>query len=346
MKIVLCCRVYSTHGRLGGMIHVVQERAEALARAGHDVTIITTRQNLTSKHQVVQSVDGVRILHCPTGTPKDYDDDFAKFCDQECRGVQPLDILHLDSWDKSRLWWHSRPGNPKRIAVTNHGEAVGSQLTDWRLAIHNRSAPVGFDVQEWVDERNALKAADAVIATCRFDRWMLSDLLGLGKKVKLVRNPLAPWHFEGRDWIRSHPNVSQAFLCVGLWGKAERGFDLAEQACQLVGAELHQPVNVPRRDLLKFHDRCDALLLPTFQSKGFDLSVAESVGRLRPVLCSDNGINTMEAVDKPWMVLHPVGDAEALAECLRKPLPVVPESAADEHRPEVHVQRWLEAIGA
>lgn len=350
MKIILCCRVYSTHQRPGGMIHVVTERAEELARQGHSVYVLTTR----SEHCLpIKTVNGVHVNHCLGGVPQQYSDQYAEFCVKVCSSLNP-NIIHLDSWDKSRLWW-TPFRKVCRVAITNHGEAVGSQLTDWRLQLHGKSpstlrglAPESeyIDTDEWLEERDQLLQADTVISTCRFDRWMLSDLLAL-PNVKFVPNPLSPYHFENQVKARSWETIKGSqlqCLCVGVWGHGERGFDAAQFACDVVGAELKVPKNVNRRELVEWYDRSDALLLPGYQSKGYDLAVAESIARLRPVIMADNGIATMEAVDQPWIVTVPAGDVSALVKVLRQPLPAVPTLAAERFRPGYHVKEWLKAI--
>jgi glycosyltransferase involved in cell wall biosynthesis len=337
MRIALVCRVYATHGRTGGMIHVIQERAEALARAGHQVHVITTSALGHGEHELV---NGVTVHHCQAGESMAYSDGFASFCLQTSNDLCP-EIIHLDSYDCNRLWWHQRPGGVRTVAVSNHGEAVGSQLTSWRMKLRGLPSSESINTDEWLKERSALRRADAVIATCRFDRWMLSDVVGLDN-VKLVYNPLAPWHWNGRK--SDLPEIPQ-FIAVALWGQHERGFSIAEAACTQAGVALTKPCNVSRRNLVHYYDMSRALLLPTYQSKGYDLSVAESIARLRPVICSDNGINTMEAIDKPWIVTVPIGNVDALAEKLRGPLPPVPHGAANDNLPSNHIANWLEALG-
>lgn len=348
MKIALCCRVYSTHERVGGMIHVVVERAEQLAREGHDVHVLTTN---APGHPIAERVNGVMVHHSP-GTPQQYSTCYADFCNGLCRDMSPK-ILHLDSFDKNRLWWTDRPGNPQAVVVSIHGEGVGSQFTDWRLRRHNLTASSpnneagmansgnGIDTREWEDEARWLQSADTVITTCRLDRWFMSDLLGL-RRVRLVRNPLAPYHFQGRS-PAAGPRQNK-FLFIGVWGHGERGYSIAEAACTSLGVQLLVPANVARPDLVKWYDQCDAMLLPTYQSKGYDLSVAECTSRLRPTFMGDAGISTFESIDHPWIVPVRCGDVQALINAMSAPIPTVPADAADEHRPENHTKAWFNAI--
>jgi hypothetical protein len=353
MKIVNVVRVYATHGRPGGMIHAATERCEQLARMGHEVHVLTSSR-MEGPHKTDWEWNGVHVHHCPGGEPQQYSDRFTQHCEEETSQLRP-DIVHLDSYDKDRLWWHAFAGKC-RVAVTNHGEAIGSQLTDWRMNIHNKkpNGYNGIDTAEWFQERDALKPTDAVIATCRFDHWLLSDLLGLGGKVRLVYNPLAPYHFEDRKGVPLLPpdqldeaemilKSRRRFVICGLWGKEERGFDLARAVCKEVGAELIEP-HCSRRDLVKEYDRSHALLLPGFQSKGYDLSVAEAIARQRPVIMADCGIVGWEEIDQPWIKTFPPGDLAALVKLMKGALPAVPPTAADHWRPEVHAAHWLKAV--
>src|SRR5690242_516210 len=99
MRIMLVCRVYSTHNRVGGMIHVIHERAHRLAQAGHDVNVVTTRSTEYAPQWVVRQHVGegrsVAVYHCPSGQPQQYSDPFAEFCKEMCAELRP-DILHLD----------------------------------------------------------------------------------------------------------------------------------------------------------------------------------------------------------------------------------------------------------
>lgn len=346
MRIVLCCRVYSIHERPGGMIHVIVERAEALARAGHDVHVLTTYSEF-HPHKTV--INGVTVHHPKeVDTEPRYSSHYSVFCDRQCRRLMPT-ILHLDSWDKTRPWWHQRPGKPKVIGITNHGEDMGRQFTEWRLFLHGitQVKKIGwFESGPILNERSCAKAADVVITTCRFDRWMLSDLVGLGKKVKLVYNPVAPFYWDDRT--ASPLSGPLRFLTAAVWGSAERGMAIAKEACERVGAELVSPppTRESRFGMPGCYDRCHALLIPGYQSQGYDLTVAEASARRRPIFYNDSGIATMEALDKPWIVPIPVGDSTYLVKELQKPMPIVPENAADHHRPEFHIQKWLEALGA
>lgn len=339
MKIVLCCRVYSTHNRVGGMLHVVVERAEALARAGHEIHVLTTAR-MDGPRQTDFEIRNVCIHEPDLGQPQMYSEQYARMCEKWCELLKP-DIIHLDSYDKHRLWWHQFKSKC-RVVVTNHGEAIGSQLTDWRLGIHGRQGGKSyFTTDEWLEEKRALSGADVVIATCRFDRWMLKDLLGLAN-VRMVYNPVAPYHFEDRTPVLN--NKLGPFLCVGVWGQDERGFDVAKAACDKVGAELKVPQGLSRKQLVFEYDRCQALLLPGFQSKGYDLSVAEAIARQRPVIIADNGVGTMEEIGRNWIRTCPAGDVEYLAALLTVAFDPVPPTAADCHRPEAHISNWMSAV--
>jgi len=90
------------------------------------------------------------------------------------------------------------------------------------------------------------------------------------------------------------------------------------------------------------YDGACGLVVPTFWAQGFDLTVAESLARRRPVVCSHTGSYGRFSEQSKYVRAVPVGDWGELARVLSEPVPSVSCSAADIHKPGVHAMLWLE----
>lgn len=283
MKIVCVCRGYPTH-RPGGMLFVCQDRAEALVRKGLEVHVLTT--GLRPNQMLVQEVNGV-VVHHLACTPTEYTNAFAEGCARLCNELHP-DIIHLDSVDFSRPWWRKRPGNPACIAVTMHGFETGAFLTHWNMyrCGCSKQAPEKFPAKQIKEHSDLMeKTFDRVIAISWHEHWMLTDIYGL-MDVSLIYNPIHR-DFFARP-IAPLPE-ERKFLCAAISGHTERGFDIAEKAAKLAGIPLEKLSNISRSQMPARLDACTGVVLPTFYSQGFDLTVAEALARGRPVIVTRTG---------------------------------------------------------
>lgn len=337
MKIVLVTRVYPTQ-RPGGMPFVCQDRAEELARQGHDVHVITTAHQQRGVTQ--DRVNGVSVAHTAS-KPLEWTTGFAQACREYVAKLDP-EILHLDSFHAQQPWYLEFKGKA-RLACTLHGFGFGAFLTSW-----NQHRAAGGPVPELraaklTCEAEALGKFDCVIGVSRHEHWMLQDCYGL-PQARLVYNPIARYFFE--DPLSPVPEDGP-FLCAAVSGHGKRGFDLAKRASTRAGVKLKVCQNVPRRQMVAEYDACRGLVLPTYYAQGYDLAVAEALSRKRPLVLSATGSYLREAERAPVFGacrLFPVGDVDALAESLSSPLPEVLIRGRQHHHPQSHVENWLAAI--
>ncbi len=328
MKLVLVCRVWTGH-RPGGMPNVLHDRAVELARLGHEVHVLTTGGLAQCAEE-----EGVQVhsLDCP---PQIYSDAFARECESRVNHLAP-GLLHLDSYDRDRCWWSGRPN----VAVSMHGLAFGGWLTKLNLARLGRGVFDPHDTQ-WTDEARQLAEARVVIAVSRWELTIMRQIYGL-THARLVYNPIGSWFF---NLPRTPRPKAGRFFCAGMALHHERGFDIAAAAAERAGVELITARGVPREKMPSLYDHCDALVLPTFLSQGYDLTVAESLTRGRPVIASAAGSYLDELEDMPGTVLlAPGASIEEWARILKSDLPEVPDGVANRHQPAQHVESWLEAV--
>lgn len=335
MRIVLVCRAYPTH-RPGGMPFVCQDRARALAAVGNDVHVLTT-----SHPHLPDYVEdaGVQVHHLKAAPSQAYTDGFASACAAATRALAP-DVLHLDSFDRDRLWWADGAG-ARRTAITMHGFGPGAFLTQWNLYLAGRGPTPTFDAASLAREAHALRGADVVIGISRHELWQLVDVYNL-TNARLVYNPIAPAFFATPP---TDPADARGFMSIGNPGTSgNRAFDIAGAAARAARVPFRAVTDVSREALPAMYDAHRALVLPTFWSQGYDLTVAEALARRRPIIVTATGSYWQEREASPYMVHVPRGDHAAIARYMAGDLPSVPPGAADLHRPQDHAAVWLEAV--
>jgi len=325
MKILCCCRSYATINK-GGMEAVCRDRAEELARQGHDVHVVTSGGP-------TGEIGGVTV-HVPAGAnakESKYSQELANGMVALSKSLKP-DILHLDSFDAGRLWWLDRPGNPKVIACTLHGAVVSSMQIAWNQYRCGMGKEPHVEWSGLLSMAKSSQTIDRLICISPFEQWMSKAWTGCFD-TRLVYNPI-----HGRFFVPHKPlNPRGEFLCSRL-----RCPELAQKAGKLAGMPVRVLAGVAPQDMPRAYDEARAYLLPTFFSQGYDLMAAEAAARGRPVIAF--GVGSFLMNDSPWLVKVPMGDVAAMARAMAGPLPVVPEGAVDIHRPESHVKSWLEAI--
>jgi len=304
MRIVSVCRSF---GNGGGMENVVEDRADALRALGHDV-------------HVIAAADG------------NYSDAFAQECADQCDTLAP-DLIHLDSFESSRMWWD---GRSERVALTLHASPWSHFFTKWNTWVHMGGKAPGMSYDLMKKQCAAIARADVVIAISRYEQGVLHDLCNV-PDAKCVYNPIAPYFFSDTRM------GADAGYFLGAGDTNVRGFDVARDAAALIGAEFRHVQRVPRRTMPAIYDACTAMVLPTVRPSGYDLTVAESLARGKPVITSKVGPQREDVL--PGMVLVPIRDVDAVAEAMRNVGSIqVPNDAANRFRPERHAEAWLEAV--
>ena len=305
MRVVQVCRAHNLPGGLGG---VSRDRARALEAAGHEVHVIAPPDRC-------------------------YSDAFAAACVDACDKLKP-DIVHLDSYDSSRIWWADRP---ERVVLTMHTSGWSLFLSKWCLWRAGLAGPPATSFTDLAKQCDHMQKADVVIAISAWEQGILQDLCGL-PDARCVYNPIAPYFF---DTPTVPVPADGYFLCAG--DPATRGYDVAEAAAREAGVPLRRVQGVPREDMVAVYDGCRALVLPTARPSGFDLIYAEAVARGRPVIVSKLAAYRLDWLSGTCYV--PIGDVQRVAQAMRliSCLDIAP-GAADRHRPERHAAAWLEAI--
>lgn len=342
MRIVLACRVYPTH-RPGGMPFVCQDRAEELARMGHDVHVATTGHPDGRESEVVNGV----VIHYLESSPIVYSEEYAVACVKLCDRLLP-DIVHLDSFDRERPWWKAIYRKPKATACTMHGFGMGAFLTHFNACrISSEIYKAAPDVLGMHFEIKHLPSFDRVFAISLHEQTLLEDCYGL-TNVKLLYNPI-PQYFFDRP-IVDLPSTRR-FICAAISGQSTRMFDLARRAADRIGVELIMASDVPRDKMPELYDSVTALIVPTLYAQGYDLTVAEALARDRSVILSQTGSYYREFRDVfAWPgAMFPVGDESALVNAMEGHLPqpsqiIGGRELALRHHPKRHAFRWLEGV--
>lgn len=343
MKIALCCRVYPTH-RAGGMPFVCQDRFRELKRDGHEVVVLTTGKNkdpdYDGPHRSSEDEEGVHHLTCPSEV---YSYLFAEECEKFCREFEP-DIIHLDSFDNQATWWTDF--HKSRVAITLHGFTWGAMLTKWNIHRKLGAMPPSFDAGKMTFEIDNLKKADAVIAVSQHEQYMLKEFYGIS--AKYVPNPIPSYFF---DASKVYEGKGEHYLCAYVSGSTERGYLLASNACARADVPLKRIMEVSRDKMPHELDQARALLLPTYYSQGYDLTVAEAFARGIPVIASDIG----SYARIPQITKFEMGNEDELVVRIKQNEATIKSNhnadlaqdslkyAASVHTPEAHVKNWLVA---
>ena len=341
MRIVLVTRVYPTH-RPGGLPHVCQDRAEALAAAGHEVLVLTTGLKGNVSKKIEQN--GVTIWHTEC-RPCEYTNAFALNCEAAVAHLRPK-LVHLESCDRERPWW-DKPDKVYRTAVTMHGFEMGGYLTEFNLAVNSGAVLPRPDNDKIQREIKVLRNMfDRVLAISLHEYRLLASYYNVAEtKLRHVYNPIAPYFFTAPAQTALH---DPHFLCAAVSGHSQRGFELAKQAADKAGYKLLIAKDISRDEMPAFIDQCRGLVIPTFYAQGFDLTFAEALARKRPIICTTAGSYFDES--EP-LLLHgecirvSMNNVGQLATAMRTIVehPPVMHNDAYRHRPEIHCMSWLQA---
>lgn len=344
MRIVLVTRVYPTH-RPGGMPFVVQDRAEALVRAGHEVHVVTTRlgEAGTTGPDTTFHAGSLTVHYVGAAPAQLWSRELGEGAHSIVSRLVPK-VVHLDSFlAEEHPWWEGLGA-----CITVHGFGWGAWLTKWnqtREAIGDHGTVPEFPVADILKEIKTLRLAKRVIGVSRHEYRMLRDEYGLAS-ARLVYNPIPDYFFTTP--LRQKL-ITPTFLTSAISGQLERGFRQADFACRGGGWVLRNPRGIARDRMIDEYDLCRALLLPTSYAQGYDLAVAEAHARGLPCVLSSTGSYLAEATKyditvQPWANVYEL--REAILELMRREPPRredIQDTAAV-HRSDRHVQSWLSVV--
>lgn len=342
MKLVFVCRCYVTQ-RPGGMLHVLQDRAEALAARGHEVHVLTTAHDAKQRdHDYRVVLNGVTVHHL-LAIPQVYSDQFHRRCARQVSDLKP-DILHLESIPPGDTpWWcECRDDVAGPVAVTMHGFDMGALLTQWNMFM----AGCGEPSDSWSAMRQQvrqLEQYDVVIAISEHEQNMLRHYYGI--PAVRVYNPIHAAFFA--EELTPVAEDAQ-FLCAAVSGHTERNFSLADAAVKLTGSRLHTVSKCSREQMPAQYAKCRGVILPTRYAQGFDLTLAEAAAVGRGALVTETGSYAYEYKTLGYQLLAPNITAGELADKLSAWVPPDPAQlralAIDKFHPSVHCDRWLLAV--
>ena len=346
------------HAR-GGVQDVVWSLARGLARRGEDVALISTGRADGVEHE---TLEGVAIDYLAGAPPMRPIGPWAQLSRARIRALhaqRPLDVIHSQSFCGLHLV-SDLPGVP--VVATLHGTHVDELRTRARLVRENlpgQPVAAAKAVALWAmmlarywRERPQLSGCDAVIATSREQRAVLSTSYGV---------PEARLHdvWNGIDTGLFAPRPADPALRARLAGKSggplvlavarlyqEKGIQHALRAwprvlASLPGATLTVVGDGPYRGALEAlagslglgerarfagamaleelpacYAAADAFVNPTVRINGYDLTILQAMSCARPVVVSNIGSVPTAVADGADGLLVPPGDVTALADRL------------------------------
>ncbi|HRO59900.1 MAG TPA: glycosyltransferase [Burkholderiaceae bacterium] len=170
----------------GGQNVYVAQVARELARLGHQVDVLTRRDDPSSP-PVVDFASGVRVVHVPAGPPSfvpkedllQYMPAFARTCRDILAGVARYDVVHANFFMSGQVALSLKRWLGMPVVETFH--ALGLVRRE-----HQGSADL-FPPSRIGIERRIVRLSDALIAECPQDRSDLVRLYGAReRKITMV----------------------------------------------------------------------------------------------------------------------------------------------------------------
>lgn len=318
MKIAQVCPRYPPY--IGGVETHVSEISGRLARAGHEVTVVSTDPSGKLPRESV--VEGVRVLRFPALAPGDayY---FSPALYKYMRRATGFDIVHAHGYHAFPALL-STGSNAKKFIFTPHYHGKGHTpirnflLKPYRLA-----------------GRRAFEKADTVVCVSEFEKGLVCRDFGCEDQVKVVPNGIVRSEFSGLERVESGKQI----LYVGRL-EEYKGVQYAIKALQLlpeyrlkivgkgpyrealVGEAADAGIadrvdfssDLSRKELLQSYAAADVtIMLSKFEAYG--ITVAEALAAGVPTIVA-NGSALSEFVDNGL--------------CKGVDLPVSAETLADE----------------
>lgn len=333
MKILHLGKYYAPYR--GGMETVLQNLAEGLLDAGHEVTVlVAAADGLDTRETVYGPRTGARgrLVRCGAlgrFNSQPLTASLYPLLRHEVARLEP-DIVHVHLpnplgaavWRLPGSW--RRPGGPV-LAVWHHADVTRQKLG-------------GRLVRPLL--RRFLAAADGISVSSRNLAEGSTELAGLRDRVEVV-----PFGIEARPWIRIEARRDGPFLFLGrlvgykglhvlleamrrvpqadlvIVGEGPLEEDLREE---IRGADLARRVSMVGRlempDLVRLMERARALVLPSIDtSETFGLVQLEAMAAAVPVIATDlpTGVREVCVPGRTGTLVRP-GDVDGLAAALRE----------------------------
>ncbi|PRI11109.1 glycosyltransferase [Leucobacter massiliensis] len=332
----------------GGMNVVVRAQAEALARAGHEVTIFTRRSDPAPAPRTVLA-SGLTVVQIDAGPPRllakgEHEgvmDRFGELLDAELRAA-PVELLHAEHWFSGIAALPVARAHGVPLVQSYHSIAAPPESP---LGAGERPESPG----RLAGERRLAHEVDLVIAVSEAERRTVIERLDgdedrvrvvpLGVDTELFHPCDSPECEEDRDWFGSGGRPEA--IVVGRLHPL-KGFDLVIDAIavmdparrpmlRVVGSpppdgddyarSLHEAVArhgllattafdgaLRRRDLAERIRRASIMLVPS-HSETFGLVALEAAASGVPVIARDAGGLREAVIDGETGVLIPVDPA-------------------------------------
>jgi len=317
MKIAVVTRSYNQ--LIGGMETTTQNLCRGLVKAGHDVTVITSK---SSDGCYGETIDGVHIFYAPKGKLGRHSNQFQEFVQQEL--TYGFDIIHVESASL-----RFKPKQP--YVVRMHGTSIGEIKTAFKTLSFRSPLTIINQFINYPIVNKMVGGANAVVALT--DK-MAADLKKeySPKKVKVIYNGVDTNVFKP-----SEPTNGKVILYVGRL-IPEKGYqkvielmpEIRERVPNttflIVGGKAHQKSNVEGVHFLgpikheflpAVYNSTDIFVLPTDREEGMPMTVLEAMACGKTCVTTSK-VNVVSSGWDGYVIDDPHNFKETLIELLQE----------------------------
>jgi glycosyltransferase involved in cell wall biosynthesis len=324
---------------VGGSARVAADTARALARRGHELTVLAPTRRDLPVESTEQGVEVRRALG-RLGLPQSVADPFAAWRAARRTRRQPFDLLLAHQATNAVGLGHARGNVP--LAVVFHASAVLElRFLREREQGARRLAGAALDPLVSVLERRSLARADGILVLSEFSEGIVGgrhpgardrihrvtggvddaffappDETGAGLRRRYAIPEDALLLFSARrleprmgleELVRAVSLLHDRGAVLVLTGEGGLRDRLASLARELgIGERIRLVGRVSEIELRSFYAAADLFVLPTVAYEGFGLSTVEALAQGTPVLGT--------AVGATPEILRPLGEEFVVAE--------------------------------